>query len=82
MSKGQTWGMPSSRAACLFFILTYLLIVDDLTRTTKYVLLGCVILGCTMKYVLKEHSMIQLIVGALIGVLIAKTMTGIEPATT
>jgi membrane-associated phospholipid phosphatase len=72
MLKGSTWGMPSSRAACLFFIFTFLILMDNLSQTTKYILLGCALLGCTLKYLSKEHSLIQLIMGALVGMAMAK----------
>ena len=72
MTKGATWGMPSSRAATLFFICAYLILVDNLSKTTQRVLIGCALLGCIMKYVSKEHSLLQLIIGAIIGLIMAK----------
>ena len=72
MLKGSTWGMPSSRAACLFFTFTFLILMGGLSQTMKYILLGYALLGCAFKYVGNEHSLIQLTVGALVGMGMAK----------
>ena len=75
MFKGSTWGMPSSRAACLFFIFTYLILINNLSETTQHVLIGCALLGCLLKYMSKEHSFLQLSAGAVFGILMANLLT-------
>tara|TARA_B100000927_G_scaffold42218_1_gene30082 strand:+ start:8713 stop:9060 length:348 start_codon:yes stop_codon:yes gene_type:complete len=64
------YGMPSTRAAVVLFIATYLfLTTKNLSKITKIFILMFALLSCYMKYYLKEHSLEQLIVGGLIGIL-------------
>ena len=67
------YGMPSSRAAFVSFIATYLiLITKNLSDISKLLLIFFVFISCYMKYYLEEHSMSQLLVGCLIGYIIGK----------
>jgi len=71
MDKDSTFGMPSTRAASLFFIMIFLLLVHKLTTKTITLLIGGVALCCAIKYFMKEHSLGQLAVGAAIGTVVA-----------
>ena len=64
------YGMPSTRAAVVSFIATYLiLIVKNLSLETKILAGIFVITSCYMKYHLKEHSIGQLLIGGSIGII-------------
>ena len=69
--KGKTdYGMPSTRAATVTFMVTYLLLIcDNLSNITKIFALIFVFLSCFMKYYLKEHTLEQITIGGLIGVI-------------
>ena len=72
MNKLSTYGMPSTRAASLFFIIVYIYLTNrELNKNTIFILILCVIIACGLKFILKEHSFIQLLAGGLLGVLIA-----------
>jgi len=75
----STFGMPSTRAASLFFIAVYLMLTNKLSKTTKILLIVAVILSCSMKYFLKEHSIEQLVAGAILGIGLAYIIDIIPP---
>jgi membrane-associated phospholipid phosphatase len=64
----KTYGMPSSKAATLFYIITYFMINNNLLYCTKMKLIILAFIGIYSKYYVKEHSMIQLLVGGLVGI--------------
>jgi membrane-associated phospholipid phosphatase len=67
--KDSDYGMPSTRAASVFFIAVYLILVlPKLQTITKYLLILFAISSSFMKYYLMEHSFIQLLAGASIGI--------------
>ena len=68
--KNSDYGMPSTRAASVFFIAVYLILANpNLKNITKYLLIGFAFSSSYMKYYLKEHSLIQLFVGGCIGIM-------------
>lgn len=70
--KNSDYGMPSTRAASMFFIAVYLILVNPrLENKTKYLLMIFAISSSYMKYHLQEHSFIQLFVGGCIGIMTA-----------
>jgi membrane-associated phospholipid phosphatase len=66
--KTKTYGMPSTRSAFMFFIVTYLIFTNNLKNETKLLLVGGALLSIYMKYHLKEHTINQLLVGGLLGI--------------
>jgi membrane-associated phospholipid phosphatase len=66
--KTKTYGMPSTRSAFMFFIVTYLIFTNNLKNETKLLLISGALLSIYMKYHLKEHTINQLLVGGLIGI--------------
>ena len=70
MEKGGTFGMPSTRAASLFYIAIFLMLTCNLTKNTVIILFTIVIICCMVKYFMKEHYLMQLIIGAVIGSII------------
>ena len=72
MNNSSTYGMPSTRAASLIFIIVYIYLVNkDLNKCTIFILISSVIIACGLKFILKEHSFVQLLAGGLLGVIIA-----------
>lgn len=65
----KTYGMPSTRAATLFFIITYLILNNKLKNNTKIILFLTVLFCCSLKYFMKEHSILQLTMGSILGVI-------------
>ena len=68
--KGKTYGMPSSRATLMTFIVVFLLSYNFKDKT-KFIIIVLGLLTLLMKYYLKEHSFNQLFVGFILGLLIA-----------
>lgn len=68
---GNTYGMPSSRSAVMAFMVTFLLLNYNLKETTKYILIVLGLIAIYIKYYLKEHSFNQLLVGIILGIIIA-----------
>ena len=69
---GKTYGMPSSRSTLIIFILVYLISIHNYSKRTLIVICILSILIIYIKYLYKEHSLIQLIAGAIIGFIFAK----------
>ena len=68
MRKNSTFGMPSTRAATLTFIIVYLILVNKPSKKTIIMMICAVLFLCSLKYFMKEHSIIQLsIVGLILG---------------
>jgi len=71
MKSDLTYGMPSTRAATLFFIIMFLILTNDVSIITMLMLLTVALVACCIKYIMKEHSLNQLFVGAILGVIVS-----------
>lgn len=71
MRKGSTFGMPSTRAATIFFIVALLILCNKVSTTTILMLVAMALIACSIKYIMKEHSLNQLFVGAILGTVVA-----------
>lgn len=69
--KSKTYGMPSSKAATLCFILSYMLMNHKLKQTTQLILIISLLLGLYMKYHVNEHTLKQLTIGGILGFIYA-----------
>ena len=65
------YGMPSSRGAVIFFIAFYILYCCSLSKITWLIVLILAVSILSLKYLAKEHSLLQLLVGATIGMILA-----------
>jgi len=65
------YGFPSTRGGVLFFIISYLIFNNKLSTKTKLLLFVIGIFLCFLKYYFNEHSIQQLLIGALIGIFIS-----------
>lgn len=65
------YGFPSTRGGVIFFIITYLIYNNKLSKKTKLLLFLIALFACYLKYYLNEHSIFQLFIGALIGIFIS-----------
>lgn len=72
LSKG--YGFPSTRSSVIFFITTFMILCNKLNNKTIKNMLIIAFIICFLKYVLNEHSFIQLLVGSIIGFIMAKIM--------
>ena len=71
--KSNTYGMPSTRSAVLSFISTYLFLkTHNINDKTTILLILIPLLLCYIKYYTKEHNVLQLVVGSIIGIIVAK----------
>ena len=71
MLKNSTFGMPSTRAATIFFIVVFLILSNNVSIVTILLLLAVALVACGIKYVMKEHSFNQLFIGAILGIVVA-----------
>tara|TARA_B100000408_G_C10170690_1_gene170456 strand:+ start:248 stop:574 length:327 start_codon:yes stop_codon:yes gene_type:complete len=69
--KSETLGMPSSRSTIMAFIVVFLLLNYKFKDETKILLFLFTFLTVYIKYYLKEHSFNQLVVGFILGTIIA-----------
>tara|TARA_B100001057_G_scaffold485271_1_gene564727 strand:- start:603 stop:938 length:336 start_codon:yes stop_codon:yes gene_type:complete len=69
--KSKTYGMPSSRSTIVSFIVFYLILTNKFKPSTKFIIIIIGLLSLSIKYVIKEHSIYQLIVGLILGTTIA-----------
>ena len=67
--KSNTYGLPSTKAATLVFIATYLILTNKLKDSTVVIIVTTLLLPLFMKYYSKEHSLKQLFIGGLVGLL-------------
>ena len=67
--KSNTYGLPSTKAATLVFIATYLILTNKLRDSTIVIIVIALLLPLFMKYYSKEHSLKQLFIGGLVGLL-------------
>ena len=73
-----TFGMPSTRAATLTFIIVYLILLYKPKQLTLFIMIATILFLCSLKYLMKEHSLLQLIIGSLIGLIIAYLLYKIQ----
>jgi len=67
-SNTNTYGMPSTRAAMMFFIAVYWIFrLKTLEKRTAILLIIAAFISCCIKFVMIEHTIIQLIAGAVLG---------------
>ena len=69
--KSKTYGMPSSRSTVVSFIVFYLILTNKFKLSTKFIIIILGLLSLSMKYIIKEHSIYQLIVGVILGIIIS-----------
>lgn len=67
--KSNTYGLPSTKAATLVFIATYLILTNKLRDSTIVIIVIALLLPLFMKYYSKEHSLKQLFIGGLVGLI-------------
>ena len=60
--------MPSTRAAFMCFIVSYLVFTNKLKRGTILLLVCGVFISLYAKFYMKEHYLRQIVIGACIGV--------------
>jgi len=66
--KTKTYGTPSTRAAFMCFIVTYIILMNKLKRETILLLVAGLLISLYAKLHMKEHSLRQLLIGAIIGI--------------
>lgn len=73
--KSKTYGMPSTKAATLSFIVCYFILTNKLKNKTIIILLIGLLIGVYSKYYMKEHTISQLVAGILLGVIYSYILT-------
>ena len=76
-NKTKTYGMPSTRAAFMCFIVTHLILTNKLKDQTISLLLAGLVISLYAKIYMKEHTLQQILVGAFIGVVYAYLLSTI-----
>jgi len=74
---GGTYGMPSSRAGVITFIIIYLIMNNNLKQRTILIITIVGLLSVNTKLILKEHSLPQILVGSVIGFIISIFVTNV-----
>lgn len=69
--NNKKYGMPSSKATVITFILSYLISLNNFSNYTIFTLCILTILILFIKHLYKEHSFFQLLVGCIIGYIFA-----------
>lgn len=69
--NGGMYGMPSTRAAILSFTATYMLLMTKLTKSGINIIISLALFGMYLKYATREHSLLQLLAGSILGILYA-----------
>ena len=69
--KSKTYGMPSSRATILSFIVFFLIFTNKFSLKTKAIIIIIGVISLSMKYIIKEHTIYQLLFGILLGILLS-----------
>ena len=70
--KTNTFGMPSSKSTIITFMLIYLISIHNYNRQTILILIIISIMIIFIKHLYKEHTLLQLIIGGIIGLIFAK----------
>tara|TARA_B110000046_G_scaffold61397_1_gene69017 strand:- start:4263 stop:4610 length:348 start_codon:yes stop_codon:yes gene_type:complete len=69
-AKSTSYGMPSKRAGRAFYIVTFLLLLNrSPTLLTKVIYIVYILGDCGFRYIDNEHSVVQLLVGGILGIL-------------
>jgi len=69
--KSKTYGMPSSRATIISFIVFFLIFTNKFSKKTKIIMIAIGVISLSMKYIIQEHSLSQLLVGVILGMILA-----------
>lgn len=70
MEEISTYGMPSTRAASLVFIISYIVLTSPgISHKTIGILIVAVLVCCGIKFCMKEHSLLQLSMGGILGLI-------------
>ena len=76
MNAKKTFGMPSTRAASLSFIMLFIILNNQrISKKTLTISILVILFCCSLKYFMKEHSILQLCMGSLVGLSIAYYLT-------
>ena len=70
--KTNTFGMPSSKSTIATFMLIYLISIHNYNKKTILIIIIIIGMIIFIKHLYKEHTFLQLIVGAIIGMIFAK----------
>ena len=70
-NKSKGYGMPSSRAAIMSYILFFIIYNFNLKTLTKIIIISIAFVIIFLKYYLREHSPFQLLIGSILGKIIA-----------
>jgi membrane-associated phospholipid phosphatase len=70
--RTKTYGMPSSKSTIIAFMLFYLISIGNYTNQTLIIIFVLSIFIIYIKHLYNEHSLLQLIVGVIIGFIFAK----------
>ena len=76
--KSKTYGMPSSRSIVLTFIVFYLIFTNNFSIKAKSIVFILLFLSLIIKYILKEHSLNQLLVGFILVFIISLLFSKIK----
>ena len=69
--KSKTYGMPSSRATIISFIVFFLIFTNKFSIKTKSIIIIIGIISLSMKYIIKEHTIYQLLFGISLGLFLS-----------
>ena len=69
--KSRTYGMPSSRATIISFIVFFLIFTNKFSTKTKTIMITIGVISLSMKYIIQEHSLSQLFGGVILGMILA-----------
>ena len=67
------YGMPSGHMQFAFYSIAFIYFALRKSKESTYVLLGMLLIGmitCVQRFVYKNHTMMQLLVGSLVGIII------------
>jgi len=67
--KSKTYGMPSTKSATLFYTLGYLIGTNNFKKNTIYLMFLIALIGLLYKLYYKEHSLKQIVIGSIIGLI-------------
>ena len=66
----KTYGMPSSRSAIVFYIITFLILSLEkgYDKRILLILISVGLFSAALKYIMREHTFTQLLSGASMGI--------------
>ena len=75
--KSNSYGMPSGRGIIVGFTAVYFfLLYPNMNKNTQAIIITASIFATYMKYYLREHTLLQLVVGLVCGILLGYTAYG------